>query len=610
MKKLIKKINVLWYSHPRMAIALMLIAVNLVVILLFTVALTLLSDKNFFDSLAYLFTYTLSSDDIYGFVAGDDNFICFILKLVLAIIQMVIFSGALIGFTTDLLQSTIDQRLNNTGKISLNNHYVFLNWSSIGPNLIYDLSFLEGKKNIVILSELEREDVLNSIQNVFIENKRKIKNIRLFIKTGDPNSSKHLSDISLASAKYIGLLLKNVDDNEVHSGMPSKDIDALKTLFAIMNIGANANIVVETENNKTVNKIEQLFNKIDPNMNRRIIAFSHNEIIGNILGKTLINSHYSMLFHDLLSYEGCEFYGIPVMDIDEALALYNDCIPVVNYDDDCEIDENGIKQKDQLYILSDDRESLGIRKEKKVFDRRIKFINNIERTDFTIFILSDTDKHLCVVEELNRYNYLNNTNIKYEVFDYEDGVDTLKEKIKETSGLKKILLLSAEDSDGNNQDTNIFLAALSLKTEKYIDENIEIFAEIVNPGNLNSLQNLGIISVIVSNKIISLAMVQLLTHPGSKRFYRDMISTNGDDEDDGIDFEIIKASNLFEIEDKLVFSSKAEMVQVMYNSTNKSMMCIGVIFKNSDEILFLCDKMDEEVEIIINKDDELVIVEY
>ena len=610
MKKLLKKINVLWYSHPRMAIALMLVAVNLVVIFLFTVALTLLSDKNFIDSLAYLFTYTLSSDDIYGFVAGDDNFICFILKLVLAIIQMVIFSGALIGFTTDLLQSTIDQRLNNTGKISLSNHYVFLNWSSIGPNLIYDLSFLEGKKNIVILSELEREDVLNSIQNVFIENNKKIKNIRLFIKTGDPNSSKHLSDISLSSAKYIGLLLKNVDDNEIHSGMPNKDIDALKTLFAIINIGANANIVVETENNKTVSKIEQLFDKIEPSMNKRIIAFSHNEIIGNILGKTIINSNYSMLFHDLLSYEGCEFYGIPVMDIDEALALYNDCIPVVNYDDDCEIDENGNKQKDQLYILSDDRESLGIRKEKKVFDRRIKFINNIERLDFTIFILSDTDKHLCVVEEINRYNYSNNTNIRYEIFDYEDGVDALKEKIKETSGLKKILLLSAEDSEGNNQDTNIFLAALSLKAEQYIDKSVEIFAEIVNPGNLNSLQNLGIISVIVSNKIISLAMVQLLTHPGSKRFYRDMISTNGDDEDDGIDFEIIKASNLFEIEDKLVFSSKAEMVQVMYNSTNKTMMCIGVIFKNSDEILFLCDKMDEEVEIIINKDDELVIVEY
>ena len=149
---------------------------------------------------------------------------------------MVIFSGALIGFTTDLLQSTIDQRLNNTGKISLSNHYVFLNWSSIGPNLIYDLSYLEGKKNIVILSETDKDEVLNSIQNVFTENKRKIKNIRLFIKTGDPNSPKHLSDVSLDQAKYIGLLLKNAGDSEFHGGMPGKDIDALKNLFAIMNI--------------------------------------------------------------------------------------------------------------------------------------------------------------------------------------------------------------------------------------------------------------------------------------------------------------------------------------------------------------------------------------
>ena len=171
-----------------------------------------------------------------------------------------------------------------------------------------------------------------------------------------------------------------------------------------MNIGAKANIVVETENSETVKRIEQLFNKIDPNMNKRIIAFSHNEIIGNILGKTLINSNYSMLFHDLLSYEGCEFYGIPVMDIDEALAIYNDCIPVINYDDDCVEDEFGNMEKDQLYILSDDRESLGIRKERKVFDRKIKFINEVKREEFTIFILSDTDKHLCVIEELERYN--------------------------------------------------------------------------------------------------------------------------------------------------------------------------------------------------------------
>ena len=108
----------------------------------------------------------MCSDGIYDFVNNQDDLACFIIKIVLTVVQMVIFSGALIGFTTDVLQSTIDKRLRNAGKLILKNHYVFLNWSSIGPNLIYDLSFLEGDKTVVILSENDTEDVLTSIQNI------------------------------------------------------------------------------------------------------------------------------------------------------------------------------------------------------------------------------------------------------------------------------------------------------------------------------------------------------------------------------------------------------------------------------------------------------------
>ena len=109
----------------------------------------------------------MCSDGIYDFVNSQEDIVCFTIKIVLTVLQMVIFSGALIGFTTDILQSTIDKRLNNLGKINLSDHYVLLNWSSIGAHLIYDLSFLEGEKNIVILSEEDREYVSNSIQNIF-----------------------------------------------------------------------------------------------------------------------------------------------------------------------------------------------------------------------------------------------------------------------------------------------------------------------------------------------------------------------------------------------------------------------------------------------------------
>ena len=266
------KIKVLWYSHPRIAIALTLVCINLAVIGAFTGILALITENSFFDELAYIFTFTMSSDGIYDFVNSAEDLRCFIVKMVLALIQMVIFSGALIGFTTDVLQSTIDARLNNIGKINLKDHYVFLNWSSIGPRVIYDLSYLDGHKNVIILCDKERDEVLNSIASVFTDNKQKMKNMRIFVKEGDPLSSKHLDDISLGDAKYIGVFLSDVE-GEGENDMTAKDINAVKTLLTMMNLNTNANIVVEVENNVAVEKIEGLLKVSESEIDRHIIAF-------------------------------------------------------------------------------------------------------------------------------------------------------------------------------------------------------------------------------------------------------------------------------------------------------------------------------------------------
>ena len=601
---------ILWYSYPRVAIALSLIAVNLLVILLFTGILCVVTHNPFFDELAYIFTYTMSSDGVYDFVQNADDLTCFIIKVILAIIQMIIFSGALIGFTTDILQSTIDKRLNNLGVINLSNHYVFLNWSSIGPHLVYDLSFLEGKKNIVILADMEREDVVNSIESIFTERGQRMKNIRLFVKNGNPNSQKHLSDISLDKAKYVGILLANMEDTQEHI-MTNNDLNALKSLFAIMSIAKSANIVVEAESNATVNKIEQLLDTIDKDLNKRIIIFSHNGVLGHILGKTLINATYSQLYHHLLSYEGCEFYAIPPMDVEKALYIYNDCIPIINYDDDDVVDENGQRAADQLYVLSENGEFLGVREHEEAFIKPLDYKPTENYEDFNIFIFSQTGRAQFIIEELNAYNKVYNTNITCRVYPYTDDLAEIMEEIKSVEGKKKILLLSSGDENGTGQDEDIFLSALSFKLHNCLDENTEVLAEIANPLNLNALKNFGVMSVIVSNRIISLFMVQLLTHPGSKKFYRDLISTNGTSENDAIDLDIVKVSDVLTFEgETLSFACKSELVQSFYFASKKTSMCIGVKRQGVEEIEFLCDRMDKAEEIILSKNDELILATY
>ena len=611
MKSKIKNgINALWYSHPRIAIALTLLLLNLLVIFAFTGVLSLISGAKFFDELAYIFTFTMSSDGIYDFVNSVDDLSCFIIKIGLAIIQMVIFSGALIGFTTDVLQSTIDKRMNNMGKINLSNHYVFLNWSSIGPRVIYDLSFLEGNKNVVILANQPREDVINSIESVFTENRKKIKNVRLFVKEGDPMSAKSLSDISLGRAKYIGILLSDVE-NDNRQSMSNKDLSAIKTLFTMMNVNAKANIVVEVQENNTLEKIEKLVNIISPELSNRVIAFSHNSVVGHILGRSIVNPLYNDVYHELLSYDGVEFYGIEPCDIEEALYKYNDCIPVINYDDDDVVDENGNKAADKLYILSDNRESLGKRHEKKSFVKPLGYRECLERESFTVFMVSKDGDSRFVEEELNQFAKTDGLEINYKSYIYSQGISQMVEDIKNTQGIKKILLLSTASEEATNQDAEVFLSALDLMLNGELDAQTSVYAEVMNPTNTSALQNLGVVSVVVSNKVISLFMVQLLTHPASKKFYRDIISTNDGIGNDAIDVAVVKAKEVLEFsEDFIEFSCQSELVQSFYIASEKTKMCLGYKKFGEKTLRFLCDGMDKEETIRLCPEDELVLAVY
>lgn len=127
------------------------------------------------------------------------------------------------------------------------------------------------------------------------------------------------------------------------------------------------------------------------------------------------------------------------------------------------------------------------------------------------------------------------------------------------------------------------------------------------------MQNLGVVSVIVSNKIISLFMVQLLTHPGSRRFYRDIVVANGENENGSVDFDIVKAKELLEFkEEKMRFSCKSEFVQSFFLASGKTKMCIAIKYhrERCSDITFLCNKMDENTELVISPEDELILVTY
>lgn len=597
-----KKSNgrVFWYLHPHLSLAVGLILANIAIIFLFTGILSLTSGESFIDELKTCFILTLAADGIYE----TKDVIELVLKSIMILLQMVIFSGALIGFMTNILENLFDKAMNHRGTLKLKNHYVLLGWSSLGANIIYDMSFMDGKKTVVILSDKDRDEIDSEIQNLFTLNNRKIKDINIIIKNGEPGNAKHLTDVSIADAKSIGILLVHDNENEENAA----DLNTFKLLMSIIHLVHNTNIVVEVTTQQMKEKIEALFKDSSISSNQ-VSVFSSNVVTGHIVGKSIINQQYFYVFHELLGYDGVEFYDIEPMRLSEALEWYDNCIPMANYDDDNEIDENGQKEADHLYVLGEDSTCNHKRQERKVIDRRIPFRRSILDKSFTVFIVGENQGLKFLVQEFKEYEENSKNKINIKTYRFSDDLSKIVSDINNTQGKRKLLLLSDKKLEAAEQDSNIYMTLLSLKLSHKLDEDVEISIEISNPNNIQSLNNLGITKVIVTNKIISLYMIQLLTHENAVKFYQDVITPDTDENDGSVDVEIYDSAELLDVSKPLVFNSKAELIQSFYYSSNQTMMLFAIRNKkDNSDAYYLCNDIDKEERIVIDENTELFIM--
>lgn len=557
-----------YYSHPYLVIFNILIIYNIAIILLFSLLLAYLNDgfvngKNYVEAIQYCAIYTMNSGDIWS----DAPTSVVILKIIINTTQMITFSGALIGLATSMLQNLFNRRVHNVGKLKLKNHYVILNWSPIGANLIKELSFMEGKKTVVILSNISREEIQEEIDNLFLESGIEKKNIRIFVKTGSPASRKSLKEISLEKATSIALLSKAnwIDTNEL------TDADAFKILMAILSIDKQASIVIETNDDKFSKQVNDLM-KASLELNKANISlFSRNTIVGHALGRAAINTSFADLYYYLLSFEGGSFYSIDKpYSVKEALKYYNNAIPVVRYNE---------KDGDKLYLYSAFQSNTRRALTKKDVTKDIEFRKKIYPNNFTLFIIGDNEKANAIMEVCNTHNNTKNGNIKTSIYPIDVNIDLLADEINNTPGRKKIMIFSDERASIDEQDNNVFLTLIKLKTNERISKDVEMYAEIFDPSSRFSLNSLNIDGMIISNEMVALYIAQVLTHPTGHKFYEDLLIKNFESEDTVLDFDVRRATELMNVENDLVFNSKLEFINALYDASNEEYLPIGFVGK-------------------------------
>ena len=606
--KLKSKRTIKTYQKPLMVTIVTLLIINLLIIIAASIVGVIIDpgyfNNNVFNALAHFFSCMLTANTITKLLdIINDHLQVFLLSVIVIAIELVIFSGAIVATLTTAVRNYIDKKSNAKGKIELDNHFVILNYNSKVPDIIYNLMQKHYKNSVIILSNKTKDYInseIDSLISSFNNSKDKKRKLNLIVKEGNPLLHGDLEDISIANASSILVMSREDMAEGDDENITNYDLMTLKVMLALgnYNIRKNCNIVIETSSDTTKQKIENLAQTLNTLKNKSIIPVSFNKKIGQIIAQTMVEPMMASIYLELLSYEGCEFYSYDKEEVEEYLVKHNNAIPVIKYD--------------YLYVLAEDEADISSKRQNPISLDKARILKTKEADlsiNSTIFVIGDNKKGKFIRENLKLATIGYGSNFK--VFSYDkNDTDKLIEDIKNTEGMKKVLILSDDTVDSDSYDANVFVTLIALQTAfKHRDRHeLSFVTELLDSKNLNSINDFNIKNAIISNRMMSLLLSQLALNKQSKKFFEGLLTIDAYEGGDYFDIKIEKVKDLFDESEVLSFANRRELVHSFYLSFDKKYMLLGYI--HDEEVIFIPKNQDEEKEIKLELEDELVFIKY
>lgn len=379
-KKLKRKFSVLLAKKPATIVLMVILLLNIVFVLASAAIIGALSvsgteDMNFWQAAYYTITMILDAGCISSIVQdiGTAGVALVIICLVVIIIGMVLFTGAVIGYLTNYISNFIENANVGTHKLSLSGHTVILNWNTRASEIVNDMLYNEGKQYVVVLvpdgkEEIERElseriaDTVaqekaairerskqqRGIMRLFYRLRHRFRNNIVFIvREGDTFSTKQLNDVSLSRAKSILILGSDINNSacryDLESRLSNQDKGNPQTIKALVQVAEitsaqtsedNQKIVVEVEDDWTLDLVKKIIEHKQVDGKCNIIPVSVNRILGRLLSQFTLMPELNLTYRELFSNKGMTFYSKPYNGTDERtfisayLGIHTSAIPL------------------------------------------------------------------------------------------------------------------------------------------------------------------------------------------------------------------------------------------------------------------------------------------
>jgi voltage-gated potassium channel Kch len=482
-----------------------------------------------------------------GAMAGDQTWSFRAVRFVATLGSLFLLS-ILIGSISSGIDAKIGELKKGKSKVLESNHTLILGWSekifSILTEVI-EANSNQKKPSIVILANRDKEEMDDEIRQRITN----LKNTRIIVRSGSPLSSSAINVVNPNEARSI-IVLAGEEENT--------DTYVIKSVLALTN-GKNRkkepyHIVAELKDPKNMEAADLVGN------DETIFVLS-SDLISRITAQTCRQSGLSVVYSDLLQFEGDEIYFADANKLvgksyKESIMMYetSSVLGVFTKEESVLINppmDYKFQKGDQVIAISEDDDTvvLSNKTDYKIsvdsFNREADKDPIIERT----LILGWNEKGKRIIEELDNYVAKGS-----EVLIVSEGIDISEDLEELKTGLKRqslkfqegdindrktlvdmktetydhIILLSYTHIDVQESDAKTLICLLHLRnlSEEH-NKDYAIVSEMLDIQN----RELGVVAkaddFIVSDNLISLMLSQLSENKELKKVYDVLFEAEG-----------------------------------------------------------------------------------
>lgn len=528
----------------------------------------------------------------------------------------VVMLSTLVAFITTTLDQKISQLKKGHSKVFENDHTLILGWNERVVEILRELILANESEDdpvVVILADQDKE-MMDDYLRVHLPD---TKNTRIVTRSGSPASLAKLEIASFTHSKSVIVLAGSVGNADGRAADAS-DAKVIKTVLALVAAGAQdfeLQVVVETcraENRALVEGLAP----------GGITTIDVDDILAKILVQTSRSVGLSVVYNEILSFDGCEMYFCQdrwgERTFGELVYHFADGIPMGLRHADGSLVINPpaahpVQPDDSVLILAEDDSTIAFQSEPITQPR--DYAGSQKRTQPSTehnLVIGWTARSETILREYAQYVLRGSTadvmlrqpceQVVDKVRSLNQELDSMEIRLVEGDPLSheglaaikpdrydNIVILSqgkiGDDDETTESETIVILLLLrSLLSKRPSDERKpKLVTEVLDSENQPLIARAGVRDIVISNRFISMLLAQISEDPDIKRVYDDLFDEEGSE-------IYIKPMTLYS--DSLPAQVRfADLIQL---AQKRGETCLGV------KIQSLEDDLDQNFGVLLN----------